>query len=88
MSFSVKVNPSSGKAKPVVFIVIEFEAASTLLTVNSRPLIAAAARAFPPEKSPAMRIFSFIEIKLVPPEANWTVRVFSVELKTIVLLLC
>ena len=57
---------------------------STLLTVNSRPLMADLASALEFVKSPAILIFSFIEMLLVPLAAKLTVRVFSVELKTIV----
>ena len=84
ISVSVRVKPSSGKAKPVVLIVIELEFVSTLLTVNSRPLMADLASALEFVKSPAILIFSFIEMLLVPLDPKFTVKVFSVELKTIV----
>ena len=65
-------------------MVIELELASTLLTVNSRPLIAEPASAEELVKSPAILIFSFIQMLLVPLAPKFTVKVFSVELKTIV----
>ena len=67
-----------------MLIVIELEFVSTLLTVNSRPLMADLASALEFVKSPAILIFSFIEMLLVPLDPKFTVKVFSVELKTIV----
>ena len=60
------MKPSSGKERPVVFIVTILLLASvvesTLVTVNSRPFMCAAAAASAARNSPAIRIFPLFVI--------------------------
>ena len=78
----MRVKPSSGNERPVVLIVILDPL--TLLTVNSRPLMWEAGTASAAANSPAMRIFSLIEM-LLGADAKLIVMVFCVASKDTVL---